>query len=84
VGYARRNYFVPLPEGGCLEAINATLRQRCVEDQQRIMARGTDPIASRLETERRSPSATPRPSTGLGTSRGGAGPLHRAGALPDQ
>jgi transposase len=53
VGYARRNYFVPLPEGGCLEAINATLRQRCVDDQQRIMARGTDPIASRLETERR-------------------------------
>ncbi len=52
VGYARRNYLVPLPEGTDLEAINAELRQNCLYDQQRIMARRTDPIVSRLECER--------------------------------
>jgi transposase len=51
VGYARRNYLVPLPEGTDLEAINADLRQNCVLDQQRIMAGRTDPIASRLAFE---------------------------------
>jgi transposase len=52
VGYARRNYFVPLPEGANLEAINAELNQNCILDQQRIMAGRTDPITSRLEFER--------------------------------
>ena len=52
VGYARRNYLVPLPEGADLEAINAELKQNCLSDQQRIMAGRTDAIASRLESER--------------------------------
>jgi len=52
VGYARRNYFVPLPEGANLEAINVELRENCVLDQQRIMAGRTDPITARLEFER--------------------------------
>lgn len=52
VGYARRNYLVPLPEGADLEAINAGLRENCVLDQQRIMAGRTEPIASRLAFER--------------------------------
>src|SRR5439155_12389099 len=52
VGYARRNYFVPLPEGANLEAINAELRQNALLDQQRTMAGRTDPIASRLTFER--------------------------------
>jgi transposase len=53
VGYARRNYLVPLPQADDLETINAKLRQNCVDDQQRIMARSTDPIASRLAFERK-------------------------------
>lgn len=52
VGYARRNYFVPLPEGTDLETINAILRQNCLADQQRIMAGRTESIASRLAVER--------------------------------
>jgi len=52
LGYARRNYLVPLPEGADLEAINSELRQNCVLDQQRIMAGRTEPILSRLELER--------------------------------
>jgi transposase len=51
VGYARRNYLVPLPEGTDLQAINADLRQHCRSDQQRVMAGRTDPIASRLALE---------------------------------
>ena len=52
VGYARRNYLVPLPEGADLETINATLRSDGLTDQQRIMAGRTETIASRLEVER--------------------------------
>jgi transposase len=52
VGYARRNYLVPLPEGHDLEAINSDLRSNCLTDQQRIMAGRTETIASRLEVER--------------------------------
>jgi transposase len=52
VGYARRNYLVPIPEASNLEAINAVLRQSCLADQQRIMAGRTESIASRLEVER--------------------------------
>jgi len=52
VGYARRNYLVPLPEGADLETINAGLRESCLADQQRIMAGRTEPIASRLAFER--------------------------------
>ncbi len=52
VGYARRNYLVPLPEGTDLEAINVELRQNCLADQQRVMAGRNDPIARRLEFER--------------------------------
>jgi transposase len=52
VGYARRNYLVPLPEGSDLEAVNAKLKENCLCDQQRIMAGRTEPIASRLAFER--------------------------------
>ena len=51
VGYARRNYLVPLPEGTDLQAINADLRQSCLTDQQRIMAGRTEPITTRLAVE---------------------------------
>ena len=51
IGYARRNYLVPLPEGANLETINVTLRANCVWDQQRVMAGRTESIASRLVVE---------------------------------
>ena len=52
VGYARRNYLVPLPEGADLEVINQGLRENCQADQRRIMSGRSDPISSRLEFER--------------------------------
>jgi hypothetical protein len=66
VGYARRNYLVPLPEGADLEAINASLRENCVLDQQRIMAGHTDPIASRLAFERAQLGPLPTHAPDLG------------------
>jgi hypothetical protein len=52
IGYARRNYLVPLPEGLDLETINAELREDCLSDQQRVMAGRTETIASRMALER--------------------------------
>ena len=66
VGYARRNYLVPLPEGADLQAINASLREHCLADQQRIMAGRTDPIAARLEFERRQLGPLPTHAPDLG------------------
>ncbi|MGZ6280226.1 MAG: IS21 family transposase [Ktedonobacteraceae bacterium] len=67
VGYARRNYLVPLPVGDMLEAINEQVRQHCLADQQRTMARQNEPISSRLERERAflGPLPTHAPELGL-------------------
>src|ERR1700746_1067585 len=43
VGYARRTYFVPVPEGADLEVINQGLRENCQADQRRIMSGRSDP-----------------------------------------
>jgi transposase len=51
VGYARRTYLVPIPQVTSLEALNGVLRQRCREDQQRVMAGQTAPIGERLAVE---------------------------------
>lgn len=84
VGYARRNYLVSVPEGATLEAINTQVRQAWLEDQQRTMAHRTDPIATRLETERHYLGPLASASAGPGASGRGVGALHRASALPDQ
>jgi transposase len=54
VGYARRTYLVPIPQVQSLAelpALNVVLRERCREDQQRIMAGQTATIAERLAVE---------------------------------
>jgi transposase len=52
VGYARRTYLVPIPQVESFPALNALLRERCREDQQRVMAGQTASIAERLSVER--------------------------------
>ena len=54
VGYARRNYLVPLPEGVIWKRSICTSAESCLSDQQRTMARRTEPIAARLAFERQS------------------------------
>jgi transposase len=66
VGYARRNYLVPLPEGANLEAINKELKENCLADQQRIMAGHTEPIASRLAFEQSQLGPLPAHAPDLG------------------
>jgi transposase len=39
VGYARRNFMVPLPKADSFEALNEQLRQACLEDDQRRVDR---------------------------------------------
>lgn len=41
VGYARRNYCVPLPEVESLDELNAIVRQRCLDEGKRKFAAGT-------------------------------------------
>src|SRR5690348_6244732 len=60
VGYARRTYFVPLPQTASLDDLNALLRRRCCEDQQRIMAGREQPIARALAVEQA--TLTPLPA----------------------
>ena len=42
---------MPIPQSDSLEAINEQVRQHCLADQQRTMARRDESISSRLERE---------------------------------
>lgn len=69
VGYARRNYMVPLPEGPSLEAINAELHRRCVEDLERTMAGKTRSIADLLAEEQAALRPLPERPVEVGSVR---------------
>lgn len=59
VGYARRTYFVPIPDAASFAELNALLLQQCRADQQRNMAHRSTTIADLLAAER--PLLTPLP-----------------------
>jgi hypothetical protein len=52
IGYARRNYLVPVPSAPDLATLNAQLRAACVRDQERTMAGKGEPIALALAADR--------------------------------
>jgi transposase len=60
VGYARRTYFVPIPDAANFAELNALLLERCRGDQQRVMAGRTRSIADLLAEER--PQLVPLPA----------------------
>ncbi len=60
VGYARRTYFVPIPEVESFEELNTLLLRKCQDDQQRVMAGRVTSIADHLAEER--PLLTPLPA----------------------
>ena len=62
VGYARRTYFVPIPNAATFAELNALLLERCRADQHRVMAgiAHTRPIADLLAEER--PQLVPLPA----------------------
>lgn len=59
-GYARRTYFVPIPEANGFEELNALLTQQCQTEQQRVMTGRASAIADLLAQER--PLLTPLPT----------------------
>lgn len=60
VGYARRNFFVPLPVVADFAELNAQLRTACERDAQRTVAQQARPIQAMLAEER--PHLRPLPA----------------------
>jgi transposase len=60
LGYARRNFLVPLPRVSTLEELNATLEQQCRDDLQRRVWGQPATKAIRLEEERPAWLALPK------------------------
>ena len=52
IGYARRNFMVPLPAVADFAELNEQLRQACVQDDQRTVAGQTQSIDQLWQTER--------------------------------
>lgn len=52
VGYTRRNAMVPLPEAVSFEELNQKLRQRCLEEDNRRVAREPETIGEAWKLER--------------------------------
>src|SRR5712691_502474 len=52
VGFARRNYLVPIPEADSFEALNHLLLERCLQDDQRRVNRQPMTIGEAWEQER--------------------------------
>ena len=53
VGYARRNFFVPIPRFGSWDALNADLERQCRERRGRRLRRHTETIGERFARARR-------------------------------
>lgn len=52
VGYARRNFLVPVPRVNSWEELNAQLREACLQRRQRKLWGHTETIAERFERDR--------------------------------
>ena len=59
VGYARRNFFVPIPRFGSWDALNTDLECQCRERRGRRLRRHTETIGERFERDR--PALLPLP-----------------------
>ncbi len=60
VGYARRNYMVPIPEVDSFQELNALLRQRCLAEAGRRLRGETETIGEMWDQER--PDLLPLPA----------------------
>ena len=60
VGYARRNFMVPLPQVANFEELNAQLRQQCRADDERQVSRQRQTIAAAFQQEQ--PQLRPLPA----------------------
>ena len=60
VGYARRNFFVPMPRISSLDELNATLRQKCLAECERCVGRRDESVAELWEREKKGMLPLPR------------------------
>ena len=51
VGYARRNFLVPIPSFASFDALNAYLEERCLERMGRQLRGHTETIGQRMERD---------------------------------
>ena len=51
VGYARRNFLVPIPRMDSFEALNAHLEQKCLERMDAVLRGHTETIGQRMERD---------------------------------
>lgn len=51
VGYARRNFLVPLPRVSSLDELNADLRRKCLAEQERSVGRRDETVGELWEEE---------------------------------
>jgi transposase len=63
VGYARRNFLVPVPRVSSWEELNASLRERCREHRQHRVRGAQETIGERFERDRA--ALLPLPAAGL-------------------
>lgn len=59
VGYARRNFFVPVPHFVSWDALNTDLEQKCRQRRERQLRRHTETIGERFERDRQAMLALP-------------------------
>jgi hypothetical protein len=52
VGYARRNFMVPIPRTSSWEALNAHLEEQCRKQRERLLRGHTETIGERFERDR--------------------------------
>jgi transposase len=62
LGFARRNFLVPIPEVASLETLNAQLTEHCHRDLQRQLRGKPEPKESLLAAERNALLAIPSPA----------------------
>lgn len=60
VGYARRNFFVPMPRVSSLDELNAGLRQKCLAECERCVGRRDESVGELWDREKKDMLPLPR------------------------
>jgi len=60
VGYARRNFLVPMPRISSLDELNATLRQKCLAERERSVGRREESVGELWDREKKDMLPLPR------------------------
>ena len=84
VGYARRNFLVPVPSFPSFDALNAYLEERCLERMGRQLRGHRETIGQRMERDLEDPAGVPRRAIRRQRQAREPCQLPVPGAVPDQ